>query len=78
MTELIVDIPPGLYKAAGEELNNPRIKALLGEAVEQKIRVLLLFKAVDEILSKSGLSDVKADELAEELRSRVAERHGIK
>lgn len=77
MSEVVVNIPAGLYKIAGDELKAPQTKALFSEAVEEKLKMLLLFKAVDRILSKSKLSDKHAEELAEELRERVAKRHGL-
>ncbi len=77
MAELTVEIPEGLLSMAGEELKRPETKVLFREAVEEKIRVLLLFKVVDNILKKSKLTDEQAVELAEELRGRVAKRHGI-
>ena len=77
MTEYVIDIPPELYGLAAEELKKAQTKKLLQEAVEQKIKTLLLFGAVDNILKKSALSDEKAAELAEELNLRVARRHNI-
>jgi hypothetical protein len=72
MTEYVIDIPPELYGLAAEELKKAQTKKLLQEAVEQKIKTLILFGAVDKILKKSALSDEKAAELAEELNRRVA------
>ncbi len=77
MSEVVVKIPAGLYKIVGDELKAPQTKALLREAVEEKLKLLVLFREVDRILSKSKLSDEQADELAEELRERVAKRHGL-
>ncbi|RZN15083.1 MAG: hypothetical protein EF812_03550 [Methanosarcinales archaeon] len=75
--ELKVEIPAGLFKIAGEELEKSETKVLLREAVEEKLRVLLLFKVVDNILKKSKLTDEQAKELAEELEEKVAKRHGL-
>lgn len=77
MPELKVEIPAGLFKIAGEELEKSETKVLLREAVEEKLRVLLLFKVVDNILKKSKLTDEQAKELVEELEERVAKRHGL-
>jgi hypothetical protein len=77
MAEIVVRISEGLAKAVGEELEKPEVKVLFREAVEEKLRVLLLFKVVDNILKKSKLTDEQARELAEELRERVAKRHGL-
>ncbi|HJH27141.1 MAG TPA: hypothetical protein C5S37_10340, partial [Methanophagales archaeon] len=72
-----IEIPAGLFKMAAEELKKSETKVLLREAVEEKLRVLLLFKVVDNILKKSKLTDEQAKELAEELEERVAKRHGL-
>jgi len=77
MAELKVEIPAGLFKIAREELEKSETKVLFREAVEEKLRVLLLFKVVDNILEKSKLTDEQAKELAEELEERVAKRHGL-
>jgi len=77
MAEIKVEIPVGLFKITREELEKSETKVLLREAVEEKLRVLLLFKVVDNILKKSKLADEQAKELAEELEERVAKRHGL-
>ncbi len=77
MPELVIEIPEVLAKAVGEELRKPETKVLFREAVEEKLRVLLLFKVVDNILKKSRLTDEQVKELAEELKERVAKRHGL-
>jgi polyhydroxyalkanoate synthesis regulator phasin len=77
MGEVKIEIPAGLFKMAAEELEKSETKVLLREAVEEKLRVLLLFKVVDNILKKSKLTDEQAKELAEELEERVAKRHGL-
>ncbi len=77
MGEVKFEIPEGLFKMAAEELKKSETKVLLREAVEEKLRVLLLFKVVDNILKKSKLTDEQAKELAKELEERVAKRHGL-
>jgi hypothetical protein len=77
MGEVVVDVRPGLYKKACKTLEDPRTKALLQDAVEQKLKALLLFQAVDDMLSKSSLNAKQAVELSEEVRARVARRHGL-
>ena len=75
--ELKVEIPDRFNEIIGDELKNPSIKSLLRGAVEDKLKVLLLFKAVDDILRKSKLSDENFSELVEEYRDNLAKRYGI-
>ena len=77
MAELKVEIAERFNELIGDELKNPSTKALLREAVEDKLKVLLLFKAVDNILKKSKLSDESFSELVEEYRDNLAKRYGI-
>jgi len=77
MAELRVEIPERFNEIIGDELENPATKSLLRSAIEEKLKILLLFKVVDDILKKSKLSDEKAAELADELKERVAKRHGL-
>jgi cellobiose-specific phosphotransferase system component IIA len=77
MAEVVVKVPEGLTKAIGGELEKPETKILLREAVEEKLRVLLLFKVVDDILKKSKLTDEKFKEIVEEYKGRIAKRHGL-
>ena len=77
MAELKVEIPERFSDIIGDELKKSSTKALLREAVEEKLKILLLFKAVDGILKKSKLSDDKFSELVEEYRDNLAKRYGI-
>jgi len=77
MVELKVEIPERFTKIIGDELKKSSTKALLREAVEEKLKVLLLFKAVDGILKKSKLSDDNFSKLVEEYRGNLAKRYGI-
>lgn len=77
MVELKIEIPEGLNKIIGDELGKPTTKALLRGAVEEKLKVLLLFKVVNDILKKSKLSDENLSKLIEEYRGNLAKRYGI-
>ena len=77
MVELKVMIPERFSDIIGDELDKPATKSLLRSAVEEKLRVLLLFKAVDDILKKSKLSDGNLSKLVEEYRDNLAKRYGI-
>ena len=77
MVELKVEIPERFTKIIGDELKKSSTKALLREAVEEKLKVLLLFKAGDGILKKSKLSDDNFSKLVEDYRGNLAKRYGI-
>ena len=77
MVELKVKISERFNDIIGDELDKPATKSLLRSAVEEKLKVLLLFKAVDGILKKSKLSDDNFSELVEEYRDNLAKRYGL-
>ena len=69
MAEVIVkvDIAPEL---------KDEFEAALDKVVAQFVR-RLEFAMADELLSKSKLTDEQVDKLANELKERVAKRHGL-
>ena len=77
MAELKLKIPERFNEIIGDELEKPATKVLLRGAVEEKLKVLLLFKVVDDILKKSKLSDNNFSKLVEEYRDNLAKRYGI-
>lgn len=77
MDELKVEIPERFNEIIGDELKKPATKALLRGAVEDKLKVLLLFKVADDILKKSKLSDANFSELVGEYRDNLAKRYDI-
>jgi len=77
MAELKIEIPKGFNEIIGDELGKPATKVLLRGAVEEKLKVLLLFKVVDDILKKSKLTDKDFSKLVEEYRGNLAKRYGI-
>ncbi|MCG2718068.1 MAG: hypothetical protein L6408_04440 [Nanoarchaeota archaeon] len=77
MCEIVVEIPDALKQITDEYLEEADTKLLLREAVEEKLKLLLLFKVVDKILKKSKLTDEKFNELVEEYRERLAKRYGV-
>ncbi|MBI2108301.1 hypothetical protein HYU10_04765 [Candidatus Woesearchaeota archaeon] len=77
MGKLTVEIPERFNEIIGDELEKPATKALLRGAVEDKLKVLLLFKAVDSVLAKSKLSDDDFSKLVKEYRDNLAKRYGI-
>jgi len=77
MAEVVVNISDGLSRVVGSELARPGTKVLLREAVEQKLKLLLLFKTVDDILKKSKLTDEGLEELVEEYRENLADKYEV-
>ena len=69
--------PDRFNEIIGDELEKPATKSLLRNAVEEKLKVLLLFKVVDDILKKSKLSDNDFSELLEEYRDNLAKKYGL-
>lgn len=53
-----------------------KFEAALEKVVEQFVR-RLEFSILDDIMSKSKLTDEQANKLADELKERVAKRHGL-
>lgn len=77
MAEVVVNISDGLSRVVGSELDLPGTNVLLREAVEQKLKILLLFKTVDDILKKSKLTDEGLEKLVEEYRENLANKYGV-
>ena len=77
MVELKIEIPERFNDIIGDELEKPATKSLLRSAVEEKLKILLLFKAVDGVLKKSKLSDDDFSKLVEEYRDNLAKKYGI-
>lgn len=69
MAEVVVkvDIAPEL---------KGKFESALDKVVTQFVR-RLEFSTADEILSKSKLTDKQVEKLADELKERVAKRHGL-
>ena len=77
MADVVVNISEGLNRVVGSELNRPETKVLLREAVEEKLKLLLLFKVTDDILKKSKLTDEGFEELVKEYKENIARRYGV-
>ncbi len=77
MVKLTIEIPERFNEIIGEELKEPNTKSLLRGAIEDKLRVLLLFKVTDDLLKKSKLSDDDFSKLVEEYRGNLAKRYSI-
>ena len=69
MEELVIkfDIPIELKS---------KFESALDRVITQFVR-RIRFSVLDEIMSKSKLTDKQADKLANELKERVAKRHGL-
>ena len=76
MAELKVEIPNELeilVKVMGkEELNE-----IVSKALREKSTEALLFKYADKVLKNSEMTDKLALKLGNELKERVAKRHGL-
>jgi len=76
MAELKVEIPNELeilVKVMGkEELNE-----IVSKALREKSTEALLFKYADKVLKNSEMTDKLALKLGDELKERVAKRHGL-
>jgi hypothetical protein len=77
MADVVVNISEGLNRVVGSELNRPETRVLLREAVEEKLKLLLLFKVTDDILKKSKLTDEGFEELVKEYKENIARRYGV-
>jgi len=76
MAELKIEIPKG-FEVIKDELENPDTKSILKSAVEEKLKVLLLFKIVDDALKKSKLSEDNFSQLVEEYRENLSKRYNL-
>lgn len=77
MAELKVEIPERFIEMIGDELKSSDAKVLLRSAVEEKLKVLLLFKVVNDILKDSKLSNDDFSKLVEEYRDNLAKRYDL-
>lgn len=76
MTELRVEIPDELEILA-KEIGKKELGEIVSKALKDKSTEALLFKYADEILKKSKMTDELALKLGNELKERVAKRHGL-
>lgn len=76
MAELKVEIPDEL-EVLVRGMNKEELSQIVSKALKDKSSEALLFKYADEILKKSKMTDELALKLGNELKERVAKRHGL-
>ena len=77
--ELRMGIPEG-YEEEADRISksidwNRVVKNAFRRDIEDEVREEILLQVAEKIASKSKLSETQANELAEELKKRVAKRH---
>lgn len=76
MAELKVEIPDELeFIARG--MDKAELSELVSKVLKDKSAESLLFKYADELLKNSKMTDELAIKLGDELKERVAKRHGL-
>ena len=75
--EIKIKIPERFEKLIGNELKEPEVKTMLSNAVLEKLRVMVSFDVVDEILKKGEVDESKYKSLVEEYRTKLDKRHGL-
>ena len=76
MAELKVEIPDELVVLA-RALDNKELSEIVSKALKDKSSEALLFRYADKVLKNSKLTDELALKLGDELKDRVAKRHGL-
>ena len=76
MAELKIEIPKDLEVLA-KEMDKKELNEIVSKALKDKSTETLLFKYADEILRKSKMTEELALKLGDELKERVAKRHGL-
>lgn len=76
MAELTIEIPEEL-KVGIRELSKEELNKIVCEALKERLSEGLMFKIADELLKESKLTDELALKLGDELKERVAKRHGL-
>ena len=76
MAEVVVNIPEEL-KPGFKELGKEEINSVVSRALRERLSEELMFKLADELLKDSRMTDELALELGDELKERVAKRHGL-
>ena len=76
MAKLTIEIPDELeFLAKG--ISKGELSMLVSKSLRDKSTEALLFRYADEILKNSKMTDELALKLGDELKERVAKRHGL-
>ena len=76
MAEIVVKIPEELETGA-KELGEEELNRIVSEALKERLSEEYMFKLADELLKESKLTDERASKLGDELKERVAKKHGL-
>ncbi len=76
MAEVIVEVPAEL-KFGFKELDKKEINAVVCNALKERLSERLMFKLADRLLKDSEMTDELASKLGNELKERVAKKHGL-
>ncbi|HJH26067.1 MAG TPA: hypothetical protein C5S37_04655 [Methanophagales archaeon] len=76
MAELKVRVPKELEVEA-KMLGEEELSRIVCEALKEQLSEEFMFKLADELLKESKLTDEIALKLGDELKERVAKRHGL-
>ncbi len=74
--KLKVDIPEEL-KLVAKQMDKKALDRIVAKALKEESSKILAFKIADELLKKSKMTDKLALKLGDELKERVAKRHGL-
>lgn len=74
MPEIRVDVSDDIALLA-EQLDAEEIRRIVTTALRERASEQLMFDVADDLLSESELTDDQINELADDLKERVAERH---
>ena len=71
-----VTIPEEL-KSVAKQLDKESLERLVAKALKEESSKILAYKVADELLKKSRMTEKLALRLGDELKERVAKRHGL-
>lgn len=74
MPEIRVDVSDDIALLA-EQLDAEEIRRIVTTALRERASEQLMYDVADDLLSESELTDDQINELADDLKERVAERH---
>ena len=76
MAEVVIDLPQEVEPLL-KQLSKSELKRIVSKALKEESRELLMFKLADELLKNSELNDELAKQFGDELKQKVAKRHGL-
>jgi polyhydroxyalkanoate synthesis regulator phasin len=76
MVEIKIEVPKELEVGA-KMLGKEELSRIVCEVLKEQLSRELMFKLADELLKESKLTDELALRFGDELKERVAKRHGL-